>query len=131
MASADAGRGRVRLLASLTLVVSLAALALGEQTLLRLGDPVCSFRAQTGRPCMGCGGTHAFGRVARGDVAGALSANPLGAFVGMALWGLALAGAGSALTGRSAYLSRALGLVLALAPGALLGNAAWWWKSLG
>lgn len=130
MDSADAGRGRVRLLASLALVVSLAALVLGEQTLLRLGDPVCSFRAQTGKPCMGCGGTHAFGRVARGDVAGALRANPLGAFVALALWGLALAGAGSALTGRSAYLVWALGLVLALSPGAFLANASWWWTSL-
>lgn len=129
MASADAGR--VRLLAGLALALSLAVLAAGERTLLRLGDPVCSFRARTGKPCMGCGGTHAFGRAARGDVAGALGDNPLGAFVAVALWGLALGGALSAFTGRGGYVAGALATALGLSPGALLANAIAWWTSLG
>jgi hypothetical protein len=44
----------------------------------------CPFRAATGLPCLSCGCTHAFAAVVRFDLAGAASANPLGALVAIA-----------------------------------------------
>jgi len=38
----------------------------------------CALRAHTGWPCPGCGLTRVAVRVAHGDIAGALDANPLG-----------------------------------------------------
>lgn len=67
----------------------------------RPADPiVCSFRARTGVPCLGCGGTHALGSMARGRVLEALQQNPLGAWAGLVLWGLAFVAMSVLLTGR-------------------------------
>ena len=91
---------------------------------------VCSFRAQTGAPCLGCGGTTAFGHAARGRFLTAAVANPLGAWSGAATWALAigsllaLAGAGTRAL-RFALLSMAATL-----PAAFVVNAVAWWASL-
>jgi hypothetical protein len=52
--------------------------------------PLCTFRALTGIPCMGCGGTRAVGSLARLDVMGALAMHPLVTVLALAiaLWGL-------------------------------------------
>lgn len=128
-----------RLIAGAVLSVSLAALLLGETTLDTLGrwggaqtpsGPVCSYRLETGQPCMGCGGTHAFARAARGDFAAALRLNPLGAWVGLALWLTALGSALTALSGRRGPLVAVLLAVLTASPAAFVWNAVWWWTSL-
>jgi hypothetical protein len=46
----------------------------------------CPFRALTGLPCASCGMTHAFVALARGDLAGAWSASPLGALLAGGAW---------------------------------------------
>ncbi len=46
--------------------------------------PRCPFRALTGIPCPTCGTTHAAVALLRGDVGGALAANPLAAAAGIA-----------------------------------------------
>jgi hypothetical protein len=91
---------------------------------------VCSFRASTGLPCLGCGGTRALERMAQGDWRSALAANPLGAFTGLALWLLAAAGAWAALSARARPLGLVFGMLVALAPGAFVWNLVWWWQSL-
>src|SRR5204863_601471 len=68
---------------------------------------VCSFRARTGQPCLGCGGTTAFEAAARGRWRDAAAANPLGAFAGLAAWGLALAAGLTAGGAGAAWLRRA------------------------
>ncbi|MBI3181792.1 MAG: DUF2752 domain-containing protein [Myxococcales bacterium] len=50
----------------------------------------CALRKATGWPCLGCGLTRAFQRLARGEVLGALDANPLGALCAAALFGISL-----------------------------------------
>jgi hypothetical protein len=50
----------------------------------------CPFRALTGLPCASCGMTHAFVALARGDLAGAWSASPLGALLAGGAWLYAL-----------------------------------------
>jgi len=131
--------GSLRSLGALLLAGSLLGLATGERALdvLRGADPlaggasrVCSFRARTGVPCLGCGGTRALGRMARGDLRGALAANALGAFAGLALWTLGAAGAAAALTGRPGWLKATLALLAALAPGALVWTVVSWWLAL-
>ncbi|MGZ6142136.1 MAG: DUF2752 domain-containing protein [Myxococcales bacterium] len=41
----------------------------------------CPFRAATGLPCLGCGCTHAFHFMIRGQVAAAFASSPLGALL--------------------------------------------------
>ena len=91
---------------------------------------VCAFRQQTGQPCLGCGGTAAFGEASRGHWTAAAAANPLGAFTGLAAW--VLAGASLlTLTGAGAgWLRRAGALTFALLPVAFVVNAVVWWTSL-
>jgi hypothetical protein len=91
---------------------------------------LCSFKAATALPCLGCGGTRALGRMARGDWRGALEANRLGAFAGLALWLLGAAGALALLSDRLRPMTFALGLLLALAPGAFVWNLVAWWQAL-
>jgi hypothetical protein len=56
-----------------------------------LGLPfVCPLRGLAGIPCATCGMTHAFVRLARGDVAGALAASPLGTLLAAGAWTWAL-----------------------------------------
>lgn len=91
---------------------------------------VCSFRRQTGQPCLGCGGTEAFGDAARGRWAEAAAANPLGAFAGLAAWALAAAGLLTASGAGAGWLRRMGALVLVLLPLAFVVNAVVWWMSL-
>jgi len=91
---------------------------------------VCAFRARTGQPCLGCGGTTAFEAAARGRFREAAVANPLGAFTGLAAWLLAFAAGVTAGGGGSGWLRRALLAVLALLPAAFVVNAVVWWMSL-
>lgn len=58
--------------------------------LLELGYQ-CPFKAATGIPCATCGMTRAFVYLARGDVALAFAASPLGAAAAVLAWALALA----------------------------------------
>jgi len=94
------------------------------------GARVCSFRARTGYPCLGCGGTTALTLVARGDLRGAVRANPLGAAVGLGAWLTILGGLLTVLTARMTFLKTALALVFVSLPLAFLGNAVHWWMSL-
>lgn len=51
----------------------------------------CPVKGITGLPCATCGMTRAFVRLARGDVAGAVGASPLGALLAAGAWAYALA----------------------------------------
>jgi len=55
----------------------------------RVWHPGCGFRWMTGRPCPGCGGTHALAALAGGDPAAALAGNPLVATLALGLLGFA------------------------------------------
>lgn len=50
----------------------------GVGTHLALGLPPCGFLLWSGLPCPGCGLTTAFAHLARGELLGSISANPLG-----------------------------------------------------
>jgi hypothetical protein len=69
----------------------LFALAVGILHLDRLPFTICTFKAITGLPCMTCGTTRTLGLLFRGDLAHALSMNPLAtvAGIGLTAWGLA------------------------------------------
>lgn len=91
---------------------------------------MCTFKARTGVPCVGCGGTEAFGHAARGRFLAAARANLLGAYAGAAAWALLAASLLTLVAGRVAFLrSTALAAALALVP-AFMANAALWWSSL-
>jgi hypothetical protein len=98
------------------------------------GDPgapvACSFRARTGLPCVGCGGTHAFVLGVRGRFPSALRANPLGAFVAAAAWVLALGAATTLVTGRVGALKVPLLTTVVLLPVVFVGTVVWWWWGL-
>jgi hypothetical protein len=47
---------------------------------------VCPLRALAGIPCATCGMTHAFVHLARGEVAAAVGASPLGALLAAGAW---------------------------------------------
>jgi hypothetical protein len=90
---------------------------------------VCSYQARTGRPCLGCGGTHAFDHASRGRFAAAVRANPLGAAAGLAAW-LLLGVAGLVLvTGRGGWLGRALAAVGLGTPLVVAMSLVAWWLS--
>ncbi len=121
-------------------VMCATLLALGESSVsaARLaqgrGDgptaQLCSFRARTGAPCLGCGGTEAFGHASRGRFLRALVANPLGAWTGAAAWAFLIA-SGLTLAGGGAKMLRfALISVAATLPAAFVVNAFAWWASL-
>jgi len=132
-----------RLELTVVLVACLGALAEGPAMLeaearlrAHLGGPAfegteCSFRRRTGLPCMGCGGTRAFERAARGDVSGALSLNPLGAWTALSAGMLAIGAAAAISTRRERIFVVLLVVVSATAPAAVLGNALRWWLSTG
>jgi hypothetical protein len=136
MKASPATRG----LAAMIFVVCATLLALGESSVEaarraqgRGDDPsaqICSFRARTGAPCLGCGGTAAFGHASRGRFMSAVVANPLGAWTGLAAWAL-LFGSGLTLAGGGARALRlALLSVAATLPAAFVVNAFAWWASL-
>lgn len=132
----------VRWLAAAVLVASTAFAWGGAPALVLLGraqnfvlhgrasDPVCSYRQRTGVPCLGCGGTRALSLAARGDLAGALRANPLGAWAGVVAWLTALAAAASVFTGDIRSLRWAAGLAAVTAVPAVVGTFVWWWHAL-
>jgi len=67
----------------------------------RPDDPVvCSFRARTGRDCLGCRGTRALRLASRGELRASLRENPLGAWAGLGLWAGLLVAVSSLATGR-------------------------------
>ena len=92
---------------------------------------MCAFRQQTGQPCLGCGGTEAFGEASRGHWTAAAAANPLGAFTGLAAW---VPGrrepADPDRRGRGLAAADGSAHVLALLPLAFVVNAVVWWMSL-
>jgi hypothetical protein len=80
-----AGRPSVHALALACVAASvLAAGALLPLDLPPLALLACPFRAATGFPCIGCGGTHAFHFAVRGQFLLALSWSPLGALAAIA-----------------------------------------------
>jgi len=135
----DASRA-TRGLAAMIFVACLALLVLGEGSVAAArhaqalsGTPaaqVCSFRARTGAPCLGCGGTEAFGHAARGRFVRAMVANPLGAWSGAAAWALLFASGLTLAGGRTRALRLALFSVAATLPAAFVVNAFAWWASL-
>lgn len=139
---AAAPRRGVRLLAGVVLAGCLAfawaaapaLVALGRlQNLLRDGrasDPVCSYRQRTGVPCLGCGGTRALRLAARGDLRGALRANPLGAWAAVVAWLTALGAAASVFTGNGTWLRRAAWVTALSAGPVCVGTFVWWWRAL-
>lgn len=94
------------------------------------GALVCSFRRQTGHPCIGCGGTEAFGHASRARWAQAAAANPLGAFAGLAAWGLTAASLLTLFGAGAGWLRRTGVMVLVLLPAAFVVNAVVWLISL-
>jgi hypothetical protein len=109
-------------LGAIFLAIAVAALmAAAVLPLDRLPFAACTFKALTGWPCLTCGSTRAFARLAAGDLPGALAMNPLATAGALALvpWGmadLALLARGRALSielGPSAW--RALRFALPLA----------------
>jgi hypothetical protein len=91
---------------------------------------VCSFRARTGVPCVGCGGTRGFVLGVRGAFPSALRANPLGAFAAAATWVLALGAALTQMSGRAAALKMPLLATAVLLPVVFVGTVVWWWWGL-
>jgi len=130
----------LRLAAALALVLSLGTLAGGEaalgglRSLNHYWDPaapeVCPFKAATGLPCVGCGGTHAFARAARGHLVAALGLNPLGAWAGLATWVVGLGALASLVSGRGRWLTVTLVTVVTASPVVVLVCAIRWWMSL-
>lgn len=106
------GASRVRLGAAAALALAAVLLAAAPDLLIWAGqlqnrwegrpaDPVvCSFRASTGHPCLGCGGTRALRLASYGQLGEALRENPLGAWAGVGLWAGLLVGVGSLASGR-------------------------------
>jgi hypothetical protein len=132
-----------RVLAALVFVASALPLALGGRGSLdavrtleawsqgrREATPfVCSYRARTGRPCAGCGGTEAFEHAARGRFAVASRTNPLGAAAGLTAWALLGTAALVLVTGRGVWLGRALAAVGVGFPLAVATSLVAWWLS--
>ena len=104
---------------------ALAAAAVWALGLDRIPLTLCLFKAMTGLPCPTCGGTRALGRLAAGDVAGAVAMNPLAALGAAALAAWALADLVLLSSGRAVSLevSGPAGRALRVAvPAALLLN---------
>ena len=91
---------------------------------------ICAFRARTGLPCVGCGGTRAFRLGMRGAFPGAVAANPLGAFSAAAVWAVALGAGGALLSGRTAALKVPLITTAVLLPFVFVATFVWWWWGL-
>ena len=86
----------------------------------RLPLTFCVFKGLTGMPCPTCGSTRTLGQLAAGDLAGALTMNPLAALAAasVALWALAdlvlLPGRRALSVELSPRLGRALRVVIPL-----------------
>ena len=71
-------------------IAALSFLAARFLPVLELGLD-CPFKALTGLPCATCGMTHAFVRLAHGDLLAAVRASPAGALLAGGAWLFALA----------------------------------------
>jgi hypothetical protein len=131
----------VRALGLTLAVISASLLLLGGRafdltrylSVVTTGAPapkVCSFRAATGYPCMGCYGTRAFEDAARGRFVAAARKNPLGAYAGLSAWLLAFVGTFTAFTGWRRPLMATLSTLIAGAPIVFVVRAVFWWMSL-
>jgi hypothetical protein len=71
-------------------ITILTCLAVGVLGLDHLPVSLCVFKTFTGRPCLTCGTTRAFGRLYALDLPGALRMNPLASLgaLGLVAWGL-------------------------------------------
>jgi hypothetical protein len=87
----------------------------------------CTFRAITGLPCASCGMTHAFVALARGDLAAAWSASPLGAALAGGAWLYAILDAARLAAGLPwPRIPRPAARAMAVAAvGAVAANWAW------
>ena len=114
--------------------VSLAGigLLLGGERLMVLGSPQgCEYLRTTGRACVGCGGTRAYGRAVRGELGAAFSLNAIGAASGIAVWLLTLGGLVSLLRGRWQGLMATLIVVGAATPVAVVVGLVRWLYASG
>lgn len=121
--------------AALLLAVSLLLLAGGTRGLdvLRTfsGSPgACPFRTRHGVDCLGCGGTRAFGDVARGRLEAGFRRNPVGAMTGVLVWATAAAAAVSFAVRRVRPLLWLLLAAVPLLAGTLAVHAVGWWHTL-
>lgn len=97
----------------------------------RPADPVvCSFRAHTGMPCLGCGGTHALELTSRGKILAAMAINPLGAWAGLVLWGGILLAVPTLVSGRWSSWLPILATLVASGALAFLSALVWWGRQL-
>ncbi len=131
-----------RLCGALALCAGVGVACFGAQALVALGraqnwiqtgraDPLpCSFRARTGQPCLGCGGTRALELAARGELRAAARQNPLGAWAALVAWLTAACAAAAVWSGNGAWLKRAACLAGASAPLAFAWTFVWWWRFL-
>jgi hypothetical protein len=130
VASCRSAGGTVRPLAAVLLAGALVLLLRGESLLVLASPGQCSYLRQTGRPCVGCGGTRAYALAVAGHVCAAAKTNVLGAFAGAAVWLLALGSAVSLATGRSCFLWVCAATVALVGPLALTGSMVVWWHGL-
>ncbi len=87
----------------------------------------CPLKGLAGIPCATCGMTHAFVRLAHGDVALALAANPLGAALAAGAWLYAVADGVRLLLGAPFPVPPAGALRAATAGGIAALLASWAW----
>ena len=121
-------RRAVRVVSAIILAGTLALLLRGEFLLTLLNPGQCAYLRETGRPCVGCGGTRAYGLAARGHWRAAARMNLLGAFAGLAVWLVTAGSAASLTTGRACFLKICAVFVAVLAPLALAGGMMIWWR---
>jgi hypothetical protein len=109
---------------SLGVAVSAALAMAAGPWIASLGNGgACAYRVSRGRPCLGCGGTHAFRRAVTGDMTGAARLNLLGAFAGAAVWLMLIGGIVGAVAGRVWPVVAACLAVAATTP--IAAAAAW------
>jgi hypothetical protein len=121
--------------AALVLVLAALALVGGAGAMDRVrawsGEPdVCPFRARHGVDCLGCGGTRAFGDVARGRLAAGFHRNAVGAMTALAAWALVLASLVSLVSGRLAPVGWTLAAGVVVLTATFAGHAVAWWRAL-
>jgi len=124
--------GSVALISGLTVALGgahgLHALSgLGALLVGQRGPLVCAYKARTGRPCLGCGGTRALALMGRGEVRAAITAHPLGAWTGAMAWLAVVSGLVSVVSGRGAFLRVAVWLMALSFLPVLAATVAWWW----
>ena len=124
--SASPGRG----LSAVVLIGTLTLLLSGEWLLRVVSPAECAYRRETGRPCIGCGGTRAYGLAVAGQLRAATKMNLLGAFAGMAVWLMTVGSAMSLVTGRQCFMKACAVAVALVAPLALAGGMVIWWRGL-